>query len=83
MSCCGQRTPNGPPPRPRPATPPRGPGPDQRVAAVFQYTGRTALSVAGPVTGRIYRFAGPGASERVDLRDRAGLRLVPVLREIS
>ena len=30
--------------------------------AVFRYTGRTQSTVAGPVSGRYYRFASPGAT---------------------
>ena len=47
---------------------------------MFTYLGRTALTVTGPATGRIYRFAAPGARLRVDARDATALRKVPVLR---
>jgi hypothetical protein len=82
MSCCGQSNPK-PPLRPRLApSPGSGPSPEQRFAAILQYIGQTGLTVIGPITGRTYRFAGPGSRERVDLRDRAGLLQIPALREI-
>jgi hypothetical protein len=47
---------------------------------VFTYLGRTALTVAGPATGAVYRFAAPGARVVVDVRDAPALRNIPVLR---
>lgn len=82
MSCCGQKTPDrSPRPAPRATSP--APSPPQHHAAIFQYVGRTGLTVVGPVSGTTYRFPGPGSKERVDLRDRAGLLQLPVLREVS
>ncbi len=49
----------------------------------FQYTGTTSLVAVGPVTGRQYRFPGPGASLAVDARDAAGLLQVPKLRRLQ
>jgi hypothetical protein len=48
----------------------------------FEYTGRTALSVVSPTTGRSYRFDRPGARTEADPRDRALLAAVPGLRQI-
>jgi hypothetical protein len=48
----------------------------------FEYTGRTALSVFSPTTGRSYRFDRPGARTEADPRDRALLAAVPGLRQI-
>ena len=45
--------------------------------------GRTALTVTGPATGLVYRFAAPGARVRVDARDAIALRRVPVLRAVA
>jgi hypothetical protein len=70
--CCG---------RPRRSTsfsapPPRADG------ALFEYIGRTALTVAGPGSGAIYRFAAPGAHLKIDPRDQAAFAKVPVLRQV-
>jgi hypothetical protein len=48
----------------------------------FEYTGRTAMSVIGPATGRRYRFELPGARLEVDLRDRAALTQVPNVKQV-
>jgi len=47
---------------------------------MFEYTGQTALTVRGPLTGRSYRFAYPGAQVFVDKREAAALTAVPHLR---
>ena len=46
----------------------------------FEYTGRTALTVVSPRTGRHYRFDRPGARLEVDPSDRPWLAFVPNLR---
>ena len=46
----------------------------------FEYTGKTALTVKGNVTGKSYRFNYPGEVQAVDLRDAAGMAMVPVLK---
>jgi len=51
--------------------------------AVFVYVGRTALTVTGPASGRVYRFGGPGAQMSVDPRDAAALGKVSVLRAVG
>ncbi len=88
MTCCGQgRTQlRGISPRPQAFSPGSGavPAPPaRRFVACFEYVGRTALTVLGPVTGKRYRFDGPGARILVDLRDRRSLAAVPHLREIK
>lgn len=60
---------------PAPITPQSGPA--------FEYIGRTALTVVGPITGANYRFERPGSRLRVDPRDRQGLLQVPVLRAVG
>jgi len=47
----------------------------------LQYTGRTAITVIGRVTGRKYHFATPGSRQTVDPRDRTSLRGIGTLRE--
>jgi hypothetical protein len=46
----------------------------------FEYTGKTALTVIGNVTGKKYRFNNPGDIQAIDLRDVAGMAMVPVLK---
>jgi hypothetical protein len=46
----------------------------------FQYIGGSGLTVQGPVTKRLYRFAAPGAVVAVDSRDAPSLARVPQLR---
>lgn len=48
----------------------------------FRYTGATALTVHGPVSGRIYRFEGPGAALTVDPGDAPALAGVPGLQAV-
>jgi hypothetical protein len=47
--------------------------------AYFEYTGKTAITVRGPISGATYRFAAPGARVIVDLRDGKHLEAVPNL----
>jgi len=57
----------------------------QAIAAgpMFEYVGRTGLTVASPVTGNRYRFDGAGARLVVDPRDSRWLLSVPNLRMIG
>ena len=48
---------------------------------MFQYSGATAMVAIGPVSGKRYRFDGPGARVEVDPRDRRFLSNVPNLRQ--
>jgi len=56
--------------------------PGRHTAAYFQYTGRTGMTVIGPVSGIRYRFNYPGECVFVDLRDRLGLLSVPNLKQV-
>ena len=49
---------------------------------VFEYTGKTALTIVSPVTGNRYRFDSPGAQQSVDARDQGTLLYVPNLRPL-
>ena len=49
-------------------------------AAIFEYIGRTALTVFGPISGTPYRFNALGSRLAVDPRDRPALAVIPVLR---
>lgn len=51
--------------------------------SLFQYLGRTALTVVGPISGARYRFERTGSQLRVDPRDRAALLRVPALRPVG
>ncbi len=81
MSCCGKNRAlsgmSGGPPTDRP-TPSR-----PHYEIFFEYTGRTALVVIGPVSGRYYRFTYPGARLPVDPRDRPALRQIEHLRMVE
>jgi hypothetical protein len=48
----------------------------------FEYTGKTALTVKGNVSGKSYRFSKPGEVQLVDFRDASSLMSVPVLRRL-
>lgn len=48
----------------------------------FRYEGRTQATVAGPVSGRLYRFGEPGAVVPADERDVPWLACLPDLRRV-
>ena len=48
----------------------------------FQYIGGSGLTVQGPASKRLYRFASPGAIVAVDARDAASLARMPQLRRV-
>jgi hypothetical protein len=50
---------------------------------VFEYIGRTALTVMGPVSGINYRFDHPAARLTVDARDRDSLDRLPMLKQVG
>ncbi len=83
MSCCGQPKPPLPPLRTAIQATSASPASRPRLAAIFEYTGGTGLTVIGPVSGRAYRFAGPGSRLRVELCDRPALLRLPALREVA
>jgi len=55
---------------------------ESRDSVLFEYTGRTALTVLGPVTGKRYRFARPGHEVGVDPRDVPAMAGVPNLKRL-
>jgi hypothetical protein len=81
MACCGQRrgllSTGG-----VVATAPKRSQPGSRVV-LYQYTGMTAMTVVGPLSGSKYRFAAPGAKVQVDLRDVAAMAALPNLRRLE
>lgn len=54
-----------------------------RDRVVFKYLGQTGMTVIGPITGKRYRFDGPGSMVEVDLRDRLSLAALPRLRQMQ
>lgn len=51
--------------------------------AFFEYTGKTAITVTGNISGKQYRFNSPGDKQLIDYRDAAGMTKVPVLKRVS
>jgi hypothetical protein len=49
---------------------------------LFEYTGRSRLTVIGPVTRIRYDFAGHGARVQVDRRDSNAIAMVPSLKRV-
>ncbi len=78
MACCGKHRTR----TVQPAVAPRTITPQTPSAQYFAYFGQTGLTAVGPVTGRQYRFAHPGATLAVDQRDAPGLAGVPNLRRV-
>ena len=81
MPCCGKSRTQLFGTGARPAHGPASPG-ALRYRVLFEYVGKTALTVIGPVSGKRYRFAHPGAVIVVDPRDRPRLAAVPGLRAV-
>ena len=79
MACCGGRRAQFRgvvPPRAAVAAPARA----ATRANAFEYVGRTALTVIGPVSHKTYRFDHPGARVEIDARDVSSMQSIPVLR---
>jgi len=81
MNCCGQGrgrvATNG-----KAMTAPRRPAPVSGVA-LYEYTGKTAMTVFGPISGARYRFERPGAKVQIDGRDISSLAGLPNLHRVS
>jgi hypothetical protein len=74
MSCCGKSRVQ-PFAIPRIATTPAG-------TVIFQYTGKTRLTVIGPITRQRYDFERTGARLTVDSRDSNSLATVATLKRV-
>ncbi|MBG9375257.1 hypothetical protein I5907_03375 [Panacibacter sp. DH6] len=48
---------------------------------VFEYIGKTALTVTGGFTGRRYRFNRPGDLQSIDPRDISSVINIPVIKQ--
>lgn len=89
MPCCGKarnqlRT-TSPGTKPNPvshATPVQVKTPTATAPVYFKYVGTTGISVTGPASSRVYRFAPNGSAIAVDPRDAASLARVPNLRAV-
>lgn len=84
MCCSGKRTTmrSGGAFRPE-ASPSQPHTPAGSAFQVFQSIAARPLTVQGPVSGKQYRFFGPGATVAVDPRDHASLTRIPHIREIK
>ncbi len=49
---------------------------------MFQYTGKSALTITGSTTRRNYRFSFPGDIQHIVLSDAPGMGTVPVLKRV-
>jgi len=58
------------------------PQPATGQSVYFCYFGQTGLTVTGPASSRVYRFAANGAPIAVDARDAVSLARVPNLRAV-
>ena len=56
---------------------------DGASAPKFEYVGKTAMTVVGPMTGKRYRFSRPGEQLEVDVRDRSWIAFVPNLKRVG
>jgi hypothetical protein len=56
--------------------------PQQAGTVTFEYTGKTRLTVIGPVTRLRYDFVGHGARMQVDHRDSPAVAGVAALRRV-
>lgn len=79
--CCGKKRQalTTTPPGDRTERPP----PTMKGAVYLRYFGTQALTTVGPVSGRVYRFAGPGATHAVDPADAPSLSGIPNMRRIA
>jgi hypothetical protein len=50
------------------------------AATCFEYTGKTALTVVSPLTGKKYRFRHPGECLEIEVQDQFWIPFVPNLR---
>lgn len=58
------------------------PAVQKKGAVMFEYTGKTALTVTGSVTRKNYRFNFPGDKQLIEFNDAGAMIAVPVLKKI-
>jgi hypothetical protein len=79
MACCGQRRAS----ITTSETPVAAKHPPARSGMVmYEYTGPTAMTVAGPMSGTRYRFDSPGAKVEIDMRDAPFMGALPNLQRL-
>jgi len=49
----------------------------------FEYTGNSALTVTGSITGRKYRFAFPGDVQAIVYSDAGAMMALPMIRKVK
>lgn len=81
MSCCGNKRQGLYHTQPL-AQPKSAPMETHLQRVVFEYLGSSVFSVLSPITGRRYRFEGPGARIEVAARDRPYLAGLAQLRQV-
>lgn len=87
--CCGKkRTEAAKPAETDPATMPEAqvdvqPQRQGDPSIYFQYVGTKGLTLIAPISGKRYRFNGPGAVVVADPRDKGALAGVSVLRQVQ
>lgn len=59
------------------------PGTNMWPDVSFEYTGKSALSVRGTISGKNYRFSKPGDVQPVDYRDASSMMGVTVLKRLE
>jgi len=53
-----------------------------KAPVLFEYTGKTALSIIGSVTRKSYRFHFSGDKKYVDPNDAVAMMAIPMLKKI-
>ena len=53
-----------------------------KTGIVFQYTGKTGLTVTGNATRKTYRFSFPGDTQTVEMSDANGMNGITVLKRM-
>ena len=83
MSCCGKKRAalnESVSPEPVRSSQPNAETPE---GSLFEYTGRTGLTVKGNITGMMYRFNKTGDRQLVDYRDAGSMMALSMLKRIK
>lgn len=82
MSCCGQKRSQLSLSGRVAAGGKGGVAPTPSPVVLFEYTGKTGITIIGSGTGRTYRFSHPGTRVQIDIRDLSSLAAVPNLSRV-
>ena len=52
-------------------------------SVLYEYTGATAMTVSGSISGQRYRFGAPGSRLQIDPRDASSFVGLPNLRRVG